>query len=438
MNKKIILALVIGVSVYLLSLFWFNFTEAQSRLIGVIMGMMVVWMSEAIPLGMSSLLLVIILPTLNIIDMKAIQGSFFNSIMFLFIGGVLLANAVEKTGLHKLFANKILMLFPPTLKGMIYGLMIAAAVLSALISNTAVAVLLFALVPALSTSPKAASRLALAVAFGCNIGGIWTPIGTPPNLILFGFLADNGLRTYTMVEWVINMTPIVLLMLLIVPWLLSWGTKNVEVIEPIRDKIKLTIEQKKVASLIVLLVVLLALNDPLSLGLDDKLLLLGFGLLVFWPKFGVVKWKERDRFPMDIFFLFGAGFIISTAFTSTGLANAISTSFGAVVGMSNVLLYLFVAGVVVVATTIMSNTALIAMVLPVIFAFSTQTTADPTLLLTIATVAASYAFLLPISTPPNAIVMQGGHLSIGQMVKFGFVTNLIGIITVVGAASLFW
>lgn len=436
MNKKIIIATIVGVVTYVVSLAWFD--EVQSRLLGVIMGMMVVWMTEALPLGMSSLLLIVLMPALGIASMKLIQGNFFNAIMFLFIGGVLLASAVERTGLHKVFANKVLSIFPATPRGMIYGIMIAAAILSALISNTAVAALLFALVPALATSPKAATRLALAVAFGCNIGGIWTPIGTPPNMILLGFMAEKGLPVISMVDWVVNMTPVVLFMLITVPWVLSLGTKNVEVIEPVKGPMDLTRPQKKVAIMILTLVTILVLNEPLSLGLDDKLLLLGFGLLAFWPKFGVVDWKTRDRFPMDIFFLFGAGFVISAAFSATGLAEAISESFAVASGFSLFYLYLFVAGVVVIATTIMSNTALIAMVLPVIFAFASQTTADVTLLLTVATIAASYAFLLPISTPPNAIVMQGGHVTVGQMARFGLVANILGIISVVLAATFFW
>ncbi len=436
MNNKIIIALSLGIVCYGAALT--SFTQPQAGLIGIITGMMVVWMSEAIPLGMSSLLLIILLPAFGIVDMQLVQGSFFNSIMFLFIGGVLLANAVERTGLHKVFANKVLTFFPATPKGMLYGIMTAAAILSALISNTAVAALLFALVPALATSPKAAERLALAVAFGCNIGGIWTPIGTPPNMILLGFLEKNGLEAISMVDWVINMTPVVLFMLITVPWVLSLGTKNLKTIEPVPGKIAFTKDQKKVAGMISVLVLLLVLNEPLAFGLNDKLLLLGFGLLSFWPDFGVIAWKDRDRLPMDIFFLFGAGFVISSAFSATGLAVAISDSFAVAENFSPILIYCFVAGVVVLSTSIMSNTALIAMVLPVVFVFTGQVAVDPTLLLMIATIAASYAFMLPISTPPNAIVMQGGHVSVMQMVKFGFVANLLGITAIVLAAAFFW
>jgi len=419
------------------------FSLQHATLIGLVAFLVTLWTNEAMPLGAVSILPIILFPIFGILDTNAVTANYSKSIIFLFLGGFMLAIAVEKIGLHKYFSAKLLSLFPKTVRGIIYALAITSALLSSILSNTTITLMLMPIALFLSENIKLKVRFLLATAYGASIGGILTPIGTAPNLILLGFLEEHKLPSLAFGEWVLVMLPIVGLMLLIMPYLLSLGVSD-ECVEDVSHTVpKLTSAQIRLYSIIgVLATVLIAntfMKQAFGLALDEKLVLLGFGLLMFMPKIGFLDWEDTRSMPYEIIFLFGAGFSIAAAFSSTGLAADIATKLSFISTLPLFWMFVVVALFVTFSTEVTSNTALTSIAIPIFYEFAkTMPEQEGMMLLMVATVAASYAFMLPIATPPNAIVMSSRVISIKQMASVGFKLNFIGVAVLTGVAYLLW
>ncbi len=440
--KGVLIALFLGVLFALVS--WSFFTATQSLLIGLVALLVTLWTNEALPLGVVSLLPIILFPIFGILDVNHVTPNYSKSIIFLFLGGFILAIAIEKVKLHLYFSAKLLNLFPKTVLGILYALSVTSALLSSILSNTTITLMLMPIALYLSDNPKLKVRFLLATAYGASVGGILTPIGTPPNLILLGFLEDNNLPMLSFGEWMYMMLPVVSIMLVVIPWLLSFGVKD-ESIEGIGDNEipKLEKNQKRLYKIIITLATVLITNtfskQLLGFALDEKLVLLGFGLLMFFPKIGFLEWDDTRSLPYEIIMLFGAGFSIAKAFSSTGLAADIAHKLTFISSMPLFWMFLFVAFFVAFSTEVTSNTALTSIAIPIFYEFAKDMpTNEGTLLLMTATVAASYAFMLPIATPPNAIVMSSRVIPIAQMAKVGFKANLIGIVVLASVAYFLW
>lgn len=438
--KKIAIALVIGITGYFLASQVFTVKEAT--LVGLIAFLVALWTNEGLPLGVVSLLPIILFPSFDILSTSSTSLNYSNSIIFLFLGGFFLAIAVEKTGLHKVIANKMLALFPATLTGIIFSLAITSGILSSFLSNTTTTLLLMPLALFLSDDIKTKMRFALAIAYGASIGGIITPVGTPPNLILMGFMDDKGLPAIPFMQWVWLVIPLAAIMFVVLGYVLSLGASEVSIR---REKISnvLSAEQKKVLFSLLALIILLFANAPVrpyydGLGLNEKAILLGFGLLMFMPPVNVLEWRDSKKVPFEIIFLFGAGFSIASAFTSTGLANSVASYLLQLTTLEPIIIMFAIAAMVTFTTEITSNTALISMMLPILYAVTEASGLDRMLFLMIATICSSYAFMLPIATPPNAIAMSSGVVHVSAMAKYGLVLNLIGIILIVMIASVVW
>ncbi len=439
---KIILGVIIGVFFGFASLSFFNPTQAS--LIGLVAFMVTLWTNEGLPLGVVSLLPIVLFPAFGILSTNATSLNYSKSIIFLFLGGFLIAIAVEKTDLHKLIADKILSVFPPTPRGIIYSLLITSAVLSSFLSNTTTALLLLPVAMFLTKKTDLKARFVLAIAYGASVGGIITPIGTPPNLILLGIMDDKGLEAIPFIQWIWMILPLAFIMLLFTGFILSFGV-NKEILK--REKVdkRLNKEQKKVTFLILALIALLLVNAPIKpfysgLGLNEKALLLGFGLLLFMPPLNILKWEDSKKIPFEIIFLFGAGFSIAKAFSHTGLDKEIASYLLQISSLTPFLLILVIATLITFTTEVTSNTALTSIMLPVIYSFATGegVNLDVRLFLLVATICASYAFMLPIATPPNAIAMSSGAIKIKEMAKIGFILNIAGILMISFIAFIFW
>ena len=440
--KGIMVALLIGLFFTLAS--WWFFTATQAILIGLVALLVTLWTNEALPLGVVSLLPIILFPTFGVLDLSAVTPNYSKSIIFLFLGGFMLAIAIEKVKLHLYFSAKLLSFFPKTVLGIIYALAITSALLSSILSNTTITLMLMPIALYLSDNIKLKIRFLLATAYGASIGGILTPIGTAPNLILLGFLEGKNLPLLSFGEWVYMMLPLVAIMLTIIPLLLSFGVKD-ESVDGIGDEAipKLDKPQKRLYGIVILLATLLIGNtfskQILGFSLDEKMILLGFGLLMFFPKIGFLVWEDTRNMPYEIIMLFGAGFSIATAFSTTGLAADIATKLTFISSMPLFWMFLFVAFFVAFSTEVTSNTALTSIAIPIFYEFAKDMpTAEGTLLLMTATVAASYAFMLPIATPPNAIVMSSRVIPISEMAKVGFVANIIGVFVLACVAYFLW
>ena len=355
----------------------------------------------------------------------------------------MIAIATQKTQLHEYLSNKLLSLFPHTIKGILFSLAITSAFLSSLISNTTTALLLIPIAAYLTEDTNIRMRMVLAIAYGASIGGIMTPIGTPPNLILLGFMEQHSMEAIPFIKWIFITAPLSLLMLIIIPFVLSLGVKDSKLDVKIEEKGNLTVDQKRLLYILGSLIVVLVVNSKIEpyysgLGLNEKGILLSYGLLMFMPKIGFLTWEDTKKIPYEIIFLFGAGFSIAAAFSSTGLAGEIANYLLVLTNLPTILIIIIVASLVTFTTEVTSNTALISIVLPIIYSLSQVTHIDTTLILFIATICASYAFMLPIATPPNAIALSSGAVRVKDMAKFGFVFNILGIILITITALVYW
>ncbi len=439
--KPIILALVLGLVGYGLALI--GFKPLHATMIGLLVVLVALWTNEGLPVGVVSLLPIILFPSFHLLPTAATTASYSNPIIFLFLGGFVLAIATEKIGLHKVIASKILTVFPKTPRGVILSLAITSGLLSSILSNTTTALLLIPIASFLSSHKVLQVRFILAIAYGASIGGIITPVGTPPNMLLLGFLENKGLEMIPFAQWIMLVFPVALVMLVFASFLLSYGVHNVGHIQEIEEKHDVTKDQKRLLWILGGLICLLFINSPIKpyyngLGLDERIILLAFGLLMFVPKIGFLKWEDSRKIPFDIIFLFGAGFAIAAAFSKTGLANEIASKLMLVSHLSPWLILLIVATLVTFTTEITSNTALISIMLPIIFSLSQAVGADVKLLMMVATICASYAFMLPIATPPNAIAMSTGMVTVSYMAKIGLFLNFGGILFIMIAAEFFW
>ncbi|MCK5294875.1 MAG: SLC13/DASS family transporter [Arcobacteraceae bacterium] len=432
--KNILISLVLALIGYFSA--GIIFDEIQARLIGVVVFLVAMWTNEALPLGAVSLFPIMLFPALDILATNATTVNYSKSIIFLFLGGFMLAIAVEKIGLHKVIANKLLNIFPSSSRGIIFALAITSALLSSLLSNTTTALLLMPIALFLTDTKKLKIRLVLAVAYGASIGGIITPIGTPPNLILMGFLADNNIESLTFATWMIKTIPLAAVMLIIVPYILSLGVQDINVDSNIEENSALTIEQKRLKNILLFLVVILFVNSFFKFS--EAGILLSFGLAMFLPKIGFLQWNDTNKVPYEIIFLFGAGFSIAAAFSSTGLASEISQLLLTLTELPPIVLILIVASLITFTTEVTSNTALISIALPIILSLGMASDIDTNLILMVATICASYAFMLPIATPPNAIAMSSKVLTIKDMASFGFLFNILAIVLTSTIAMLIW
>ncbi|MCW9046613.1 MAG: SLC13 family permease [Gammaproteobacteria bacterium] len=440
-SKKILLSLILGsISFILMQLFY---TLEQSLLVAILVTMITLWTNEGLPLAVVSLTPIVLFPAAGILSTSQTAHNYANPIIFLFMGGFLIAIAVEKTNLHKWIANQMLNIFPCHARGIIFALIITSGLLSSILSNTTTTLLLLPIALFLTDSTKLKVRLALGIAYGASIGGILTPIGTPPNLILFGVMKEMGLEKIAFAQWMWMMFPLVIFMFTFVGFILSAGLKDTKITSQLNIP-ALDTNQKKVITLIIFLIIMLFLNSPIEpyykgLGLNDAGILLSAGLILFAPPFNILNWEQdKNNIPYRIMFLFGAGFTIAMAFTETGMAKEMASHLLELTSLPVILFMLIVAAMVTFTTEVTSNTALISIMLPILYEVSNQAGLDVRLFMVIATVCASYAFMLPIATPPNAIAMSSGVVNIKTMARYGIIFNLIAIFLTVFVAYFFW
>lgn len=439
--RSILIAVFIALATFLVAQNYLDLIHA--KLLGVVALLVVLWSNGGLPLGVVSLLPIVIFPALGFLDTSKTASGYANGIIFLFLGGFMMAIAVEKTELHKIISRKLLKIFPATPSGVILALASTAGVIGSVLSNTTTALLLLPLANFLASETGLKMRFALAIAFGSSISGIITPIGTPPNLILLGFMDLHGITPPSFFGWMALTAPLAVLMTIALWYVLSRGSENMTLAYKLSEHTPMTKDQKKLSVVLITLAVLLLFNSPIKpfydgLGLDERSLILFFGLLMFAPGLRFIKWEDSKGVPYEIIFLFGAGFALANAFNATGFDAMIAGSMSSVASFSPTLAMLAVIVFVILTGIVVSNTALASMSLPIVYSLATQGDMNVELMLLVATVSASYAFILPISTPPNAIAMSSGSVKVLQMVKYGAIMSVIGAILLVTVATLYW
>ncbi|MDH5748256.1 MAG: DASS family sodium-coupled anion symporter [Rhodospirillales bacterium] len=433
------------------------------RLVALAAWMVVWWLGEAVPIPATALLPIPMMPLLGVSNMKPVAANYGHTLIFLFLGGFLLAAAMQRWGLHKRIALKIVSVVGTGPGGIIIGFMLATAFLSMWISNTATTIMMFTV--GLSVvefiSQKTPDRtivrnfgvaLMLGIAYSASIGGVGTLIGTPPNALLASFLQSTYGINIDFFTWMKLGVPVVLVMLPIA-WLvltrLIFPVRELNIGDAsgvIKDELAALGSMSKGEKAVAIVFCCAALGWILRkqvaswTGLpinDTAIAIIAATVLFAWPislKKGhfVLDWKSAQNIPWGILLLFGGGLALAGGFKSTGLAEWIG---GQVSGfdVSTWALVLIVTMSIVYLTEITSNTASTATFLPILGAVAVGLGLDPRMLAIPVAIGASMAFMMPVATPPNAIVFSYEEMKLGDMVKAGFWLNIVAIVVSFGA-----
>lgn len=443
--KGLAAALSFQILAMLVAFFYLQASFKVCVLLGVVAFLVTLWTNKALPIGVVSLLPIILFPSFGILSTAEATANYANPILFLFLGGFMIAAATEKIGLHRLIAKVLLNKFPKTPKGVISALALASVLLGCALSNSTVALLLLPVALSITQNAVLKTRFLLAIAFAASISGITTPISSPPNLIFLGFLEAQNLGEIGFATWLFMMLPLTLCMLVAMIRLLSRGLKDETLDLQGFDALKITRKHKRMLFYLGLLLVILLLNSPIhpfysGLGFNENLILLAFGLLMFVPRLGFLSWSDSKSIPYDLIFLFGASFCIAKAFSQSELGGAFSAFFANFSNTPFVFFILLACFSAIILTSFLSTTALIAIILPVINVATSGFLSDENRVLTmlVMTMASSFSFIVPISTPPNALVFAQGGIKALDMAKFGSLLALIGAVLVTLFTFIYW
>ena len=425
------------------------------------------WTTEVIPIAATALLPIILFPLTGALSLEETTSSYGHKYVFLFVGGFIIAIAIEKWKLHRRIALNIINIIGTSVNRIILGFMIATDFLSMWISNTATTVMMLpiamAIVTQLKDNPATKANetkifgkaLMLAIAYAASIGGIATLIGTPPNLVLAGVLEESYGVEISFIQWMKYGVPISILLLFICWFYLTRyafaGKEDLKMPKSFpggRNEVKrLLLELGKISreEKIVLLVFSLTaffwmfrsyLLKPFLPQIDDTIIAIFFALTLFLvpaksdKKGKLLNWEEAVKLPWGILLLYGGGLALASGFSQTGLALWIGEQLTSIQHISLLLLILILVASVNFLTEITSNLATTAMLLPVIVPVALIFDAHPYILMVGVTVSASCAFMLPVATPPNAIVFGSNYLRIPDMVRTGVWLNLISILII--------
>ena len=450
-------------------LFWDAPTKHISYMSAIAALMAIWWTTEALPLAITALLPLVLYPLFGILSTKQIAPTYMSSILFLFIGGFLIALAMEKWNLHKRIALYIIRIFNGSPTQIILGFMIATAFLSMWISNTATTVMMVPIGLAIilkleETFNKKITytfsvALMLSIAYSASIGGIATLVGTPPNMTfirLYEISFPNN-PEISFGQWMKIGIPVMLTMLGICWFLLtkiifksnSELILNKEVVENEYQKLShVSYEEKVVMGVFTLTACLWIFRKNLQLGsieipgwssllpypnhIDDGTVAIFMAIFLFILPAKTNETRLLDhtvfkRIPWDIILLFGGGFALAKGFQISGLSQFIGNKFSALEGVSLFLIIVLIAFGITFLTELTSNMSTTEMILPILASIATVIQVDPLYLMIPATLSASCAFMLPVATAPNAIVFGSERVHMKEMIKAGIWLNLIGI-----------
>ena len=424
--------------------------------------MAVWWVTECVPISVTALLPIVLFPLTGGMDLATTTAAYGHKLVFLFVGGFLIALAIEKWHLHKRLALNIIRVTGSNKSRVILGFMLATAFLSMWISNTATSIMILpvglAIISQLKDDPKTIENenevfgksLMIAIAYSASIGGMATLIGTPPNMVLAGVVEESYGIKLNMFDWMKFGVPLSSF-LLIICWLyltkIAFKFKKEEFLagkeEILRQINKLgRFSNEEIKVLIVFTLTALGWIFRGSIEtifpmIDDTIIAIFFAVTLFIiptknhkSNTTLLVWNDTVKLPWGILILFGGGMAIASAFGKSGLALWIADLLQNLNDVSLFLIILIIVTSINLLTEVTSNMATTAMLLPVLVTIALAIEVHPYFLLVSATLAASCAFMLPISTPPNAVVFGSGFLKIEDMFKKGIWMNLISIITI--------
>ncbi|MEE9362766.1 MAG: DASS family sodium-coupled anion symporter [Cellulophaga sp.] len=438
-------------------------SENGDAVIGVALWMIIWWITEAVSISVTALLPLVLFPLMKVMPIDAVGANYGSPIIFLFFGGFVMALALEKVNLHRRIALNIIKLTGTTPNRVILGFMIATAFLSMWISNTASTVVMLPIAISViqlliddkdgftKKDRNFALSIMLGIAFSANAGGIATLIGTPPNLVMAGLLEKEYNIEISFLKWMLIGVPFSVIMITIIYFVLvKWMHSNQgiqfsssnNIIQEELNKLGPLSKREKTVLIIfgitIFLWVFRSLINNLFPGLVIKdamisvMAAIAYFAVPYDRKKGkfILQWKDTEKLAWGILILFGGGLALAKGMSSSGIVDLVSTT----IASSDISILLTASLLILLMlfmTELMSNVALISVLAPVVAGIAIGLEIPILHLLIPVTMASSCAFMLPMATPPNAIVFASGHIKVAQMAKVGFILNVIAVLLLI-------
>lgn len=477
------IGLILGLTAFGLILLFYNPVPDRPEIgmtAAIAAVMAIFWMTEAIPLPATALIPIVLFPLSGILDSSTIAKSYINSIIFLYIGGFLIALSMERWNLHRRIALTIINLIGRRADLLVLGFMAASAFLSMWISNTATAVMMLPIGLAIvgkmeeefgiEKAHPLALALMLGIAYGCSIGGVATLVGTPTNLAFVRIFHETfpDARPISFGQWLIIGLPFSVTMLGITWWLLTRVLCRFDMSLALDHSIikrelaglgRIRYEEGVVLLVFALTVFLWIFRQDLHLGgftlpgwtglwggfasIDDGTVAIATSLILFFLPAGkravhsrILEVDAFARLPWGIILLFGGGFALANGFGASGLSLHIGESFRSLGALPILLLVIIICLSVTFLTELTSNVATLSMLLPILAGWAVSIHVHPLVFAVPATISASMAFMMPVATPPNAVVFSSQRIRIAEMARAGFLLNIVALILTVAAVYL--
>ncbi len=442
----------------------FGLDAAANKAVAVAVLMVTWWITEALPMPAVALLPLILLPLFNISTMEETTKAYSNPVIFLFMGGFMIGLAIEKWNLHKRIALAIVQQTGTSGNRIILGFIIATSFLSMWLSNTATTMMMFpialSVIAVMREHEQTGSSLAnfsmvlmLVIAYASNIGGMATIIGTPPNVAFVAFIEKKYNYTIQFVDWMLVCTPMVVLLLAALYWVLAkWmfpsrikSSKEASLFirEELQKLGRMSTAEKRTLFIFLLTALLWIGKDPINqlgfLKLDDSMIAIFGALLLFAIPAGktennkpvmLLDWSDTSKMAWGILLLFGGGIALANALEKVGVMAQIGQWLAGFSHINGFALLIIIVVISIFLSEVMSNVAQVIVFAPVLAALADALHLDPLLLGIPMTLAASAASMMPMGTPPNAIVFSSGHIKLKDMIKAGFVMNIVSIILI--------
>jgi len=467
-SRKPLLAMLAGPALFVLVLFLdpFSLGPSANKVLAVAVWMITWWITEAIPMPAVALMPLVLFPLFGIAKISEAALPYANEVVFLFMGGFMIGLGIEKWNLHRRIALSIVRLTGTGGNGIILGFILSTGFISMWLSNTATTMMMYPIAASVISVVFAQQRdsvgarnfalcIMLAIAYASNFGGIGTIIGTPPNVAYVSFISKKFGYDIPFFSWMLVSLPVAILLLVSLYFVLikmfpNRLVANGEMSDLIRDELKalgpITTPEKRVLTIFVLTAFLWIFRDLINkievFRLDDNMIAVFGALLMFIVPAGseqeptekILSWQDTSKMAWGILLLFGGGITLAAALEKAGLIGMLGNWLAGFSGSSMLLLILVIATLSIFISEVMSNVAQVIVFAPVVTGIAAAIGADPLALGIPMTLAASCASMMPMGTPPNAIVFSSGYIKLKDMIKAGLVMNLISIVLIVASS----
>lgn len=410
--------------------------------------MILLWITEWIPIYLTALFPILLGAPLGLLTPKELAGCYGDANIFLFFGGFVLALGLEKWGVHEQIARRIIKIVGDQKSKILLGFILSTGLISMWISNTATALMMLPMAVAVIEAMPVSHResrfsalLMLSVAYAANIGGVGTLIGSPPNTQMASILAENFHIQVSFLDWMKIGLPLAITLLLIMYLLFHYllGAERKDVHDLHFHTLPWSKPQKRVLWIFSMVAILWIFREPIVAwsGIpyrDENAAILGALALFLLPngddKQTLLKWSDTEKLPWGILLLFGGGLAMAAILEKNGILKSLSAYFNFADGINPIILIFILTALAIFISEVLSNLAMVTVFIPIVGVFAEQTQTPLFPLAMALTLGASLAFMMPVGTPPNAIVFGSGYLKIKQMVRIGFILNIISLLLI--------